>query len=227
MTIPAAPGVVFTAATPVQSAGTATVSPTSLRWNIASIATDTTATLVVEARAKTASEDSRIVWKDLSTKATMAYDGGPTLTSSTRGPKVIPPSGGFETARYGDKPFPMIPVDFRDRKHKAHHSGDALAKVVNSPDYPGSTYNLYQEMSYGQLHPFGSVPSVGIASRNFEYEPGFDFTERDVRKPSCRGATLGQALAMLRRAQAEVLSCRNERPEVEEAFVALVGSDTA
>jgi immune inhibitor A len=193
VTIPAPSGVVFTGATPVNGAGTATVAPTSLSWQIASIATDTTATLVVEARAKGPSEDERIVWKDLSTKATMTYDGGPSLTSSSRGPKVIPPTGGFETARYGDKPFPMIPVDFRDRKHKSHHSGDALAKVVNSPDYPGSTYNLYQEMSYGQLHPFGSVPSVGIASRNFEYEPGFDFTERDVRKPSCRGATLGQA----------------------------------
>jgi immune inhibitor A len=193
VTIPAPPGVVFTAATPVKKAGTATVSVTSLTWSIASIATDTTATLVVDARAKKTTEDSRIVWKDLSTKATMTYDGGPSLSSSTRGPKVIPPSGGFETARYGDKPFPMIPVDFRDRKHKAHHSGDALANVVNSPDYPGSTYNLYQEMSYGQLHPFGSVPSVGIASRNFEYEPGFDFTERDLKKPSCRGATLGQA----------------------------------
>jgi immune inhibitor A len=193
VTIPAPPGVVFTSAKPVNKAGAATMTPTSITWTIASIATDTTATLVAEARAKQASEDSRIVWKDLSTTATMTYDGGSALTSESRGPKVIPPTGGFETARYGDKPFPMIPVDFRDRKHKPRHSGDELAKVVNSPDYPGSTYNLYQEMSYGQLHPFGSVPSVGVASAKFDYGPGFDFSERDLLKPTCRGATVGDA----------------------------------
>ncbi len=193
VTVPAPPGVVFTAATPVKGAGAVTLTPSSVSWNIASIATDTTATLVVEARAMKTTEDSRIVWKDLSSKATMTYTGGPSLSSQSRGPKVIPPTGSFETARYGDKPFPMIPVDFRDRKHKPRHSGDELAKVVNSPDYPGSTYNLYQEMSYGQLHPFGSVPSVGIASAKFDYEPGFKFSERDLKKPTCRGATLGQA----------------------------------
>jgi M6 family metalloprotease-like protein len=169
------------------------VTPTSLTWNIASIATDATATLVVDARAKKTTDDARIVWKDLSTTASMTYDGGSTLNSTTRGPKVIPPNGGFETARYGDKPFPVIPVDFTDRKHKVRHNGDELSKVINSKDYPGSTYNLYQEMSYGQLHPFGSVPSVGVASKNFDYQPGFKFSERDVKKPTCRGATIGQA----------------------------------
>ena len=193
VTIPAASGMELVGATPLKKAGTATVTPTSLTWNIASIATDTTATLVVEARAKKTTEDPRIVWKDVSTTATMTYDGGSALRSTTRGPKVIPPTGGFETARYGDKPFPIIPVDFLDRKHKTRHSGDELAKVVNSKDYEGSTYNLYQEMSFGQLHPFGSVPSVGVASKNFDYAPGFEFTERDVKKPTCRGATVGQA----------------------------------
>ena len=192
VTLNAPPGVVFSGATPLKRAGTVSASPTSISWNLASIATDTTATLVVDARAKNATEDARIVWKDLSTNATMTYTGGPTQTAKTRGPKVIPPSGGFETARYGDKPFPMIPVDFLDRKHKTRHSGDELAKVVNSKDYPGSTYNLYQEMSFGQLHPFGSVPSVGVASAKFDYEHGFKFTERDLKKPTCRGATLGQ-----------------------------------
>lgn len=196
VTVPAPPGVVFTGAKAVNRAGTATFTPTSITWKIASIATDTTATLVVEARSKRPAEDPRIVWKDLSTTATMTYDGGPSLTSQTRGPKVIPPTGNFETARYGDKPFPIIPVDFRDRKHKPRHSGDELAKVVNSKDYPGSTYNLYQEMSFGQLHPFGSVPSVGVASAKFDYEPGFDFSQRDLMKPTCRGATLGQADAV-------------------------------
>lgn len=38
------------------------------------------------------------------------------------------------------------------------------------------------------------------------------------------GATLGSALAALREADAEVLACRHERPEVEEAFLALIGA---
>ena len=193
VTVPAPPGVVFTNAEPVGGVGTATTAADAITWTIASLANDTTAILVAQARAKTASEDTRIVWKDLSTTATMNYDGGTPTSAESHGPKVIPPSGGFETARYGDKPFPMIPVDFRDRKHKSHHSGEALARVVNSPDHPGSTYNLYQEMSFGQLHPFGSVPSVGIASADFAYGPGFTFTERDLKKPTCRGATLGSA----------------------------------
>ncbi|MDQ3778700.1 MAG: hypothetical protein M3310_07570, partial [Actinomycetota bacterium] len=194
-TITAPDGVTFLGAKPLGGAGTATVDPTSISWRIPSIATGTAATLVVEARADTLGADPEIVWKDLSTKATLTYDGyaGAEIASTTRGPKVIPPTGGFETARYGDKPFPIIPVDFRDRKHKPHRTGRKLAQVVNDPNYAGSTYNLYQEMSFGQLHPFGSVPSANIASAGFDYTHGFDFTERDVTKPTCRGATLASA----------------------------------
>ncbi len=193
VTVPAPSGVVFTRARAVGGAGSIVVDPGTITWTLPSVASDTTETLVAEAQAKTTVQDARIVWKDLSSTATMTYDGGPTTRSQSRGPKVIPPAGGFDTARYGDKPFPMIPVDFLDRKHKPRHSGDQLAKVVNSKDYPGSTYNLYQEMSFGQLHPFGSVPSVGVASAGFSYGPGFKFTERDLKKPTCRGATVGQA----------------------------------
>ncbi len=109
---------------------------------------------------------------------------------STHGPKVIPPAPEFDTSRYGDKPFVIVPVDFRDRKHDAAHTGDALANKVNSPGVAGSTFNLYQEMSYGQLFPNGEVPSAKIASAGFEYEPGFEFSSRDPLKPSCRGTTV-------------------------------------
>jgi immune inhibitor A len=189
VTIPAPAGVIFTGAHALKKAGTVTATASGVSWTLPSIATDTTATLVVEARAKKTTEDSRIVWKDLSSKATMTYTGGPAIASESHGPKVIPPTGGYETARYGDKPFPVIPVDFRDRKHK--RPGELLADVINSPDRPGSTFNLYQEMSYGQLYPVAGVPSAGIASAKFDYEQGFTFTERDVTKPTCRGATIG------------------------------------
>ena len=52
------------------------------------------------------------MWKDLSSTATLTYAGhSGSLTDESHGPKVIPPTGGFETARYGDKPFPIVPVD--------------------------------------------------------------------------------------------------------------------
>ena len=38
-----------------------------------------------------------------------------------------PAEGDFETARYGDRPFPVVPVDYFDRKHDGAHTGDALA----------------------------------------------------------------------------------------------------
>ena len=188
VTIPAPDGVSFTQVKPLRGAGTASMGASGITWSIPSVASGDTATLVVEARADTLAQDPRIVWKDLSSTATLTYDGrNAPLKAQSHGPKVIPPTGGFETARYGDKPFPIVPVDYTDRKHETRHSGAALARKVNSPNVPGSTYNLYQEMSYGQLHPFGSVPSVGIATAGWNYPGGFRFSERDVTKPTCRG----------------------------------------
>jgi immune inhibitor A len=197
ITVPAPSGVVFKSARALKKAGTVTVTASSISWKLSSIATGTTATLVVDARAKKAGEDSRIVWKDLSSTATLTYDGQTAaVTATSHGPKVIPPVGGFETARYGDKPFPVIPVDFRDRKHKAARNGEKVSTVINSPDYAGSTFNLYQEMSYGQLFPIGDIPSADIATAKFDYGPGFDFSERDLKKPTCRGLSLGNQTSL-------------------------------
>src|SRR6185295_17734692 len=57
-------------------------------------------------------------------------------------------------------------------------------------------YNLYQEMSYGQLFPYADVPSAGIATAGFDYTPGFDFSQPVLVRPdntpgTCRGTTLG------------------------------------
>ncbi len=198
VTIPKPPSLTFVGVNPLGGAGSAnTGGGNTVTWNIGTLAAATSggptvATLVVRARAATLAQDPEIVWKDLSSTARLTYTGGPAgLTSSTHGPKVIPPSDEYETARYGDKPFVMVPVDFTDRKHSADHTGDALARKVNSPATAGSTFNLYQEMSYGQLYPNGVVPSVGIGSRGFDYAPGFEFSTRDPLKPTCRGTTYG------------------------------------
>ena len=200
VTIPPVDGTTFTQARPAAGAGTATIgSDGAIRWTVGALdaagdAGPATKTLVAEARADTTTEDPRIVWKNLSSTATLTYTGGPAgLTSTSLGPKVVPPSEAYASARYGYRPFPVVPVDYTDRKHAPSHVGDRLANVINSPDFEGSTYNLYQEMSLGQLSPNGTVPSAGIDTAGFEYEPGFDFTDL-APGGTCRGGvTVGDA----------------------------------
>ncbi|HEX6379939.1 MAG TPA: immune inhibitor A domain-containing protein, partial [Acidimicrobiia bacterium] len=205
-TLTAPPSLTFLDATPLAGGGSASVSAGSVTWNVGTVPAATGAgpmvrTLVVTARAATLGQDEEVVWKDLSTTATLSYDGGPAgIASSTHGPKVIPPNGGFETARYGDKPFPIVPVEYVDLERQKEEPFDndsaKLNRVVNDPDFVGSTFNLYQEMSYGQLFPQGSVPSAGIATATFSgYGPGYDFTTPDRTDPenaACRGATAAE-----------------------------------
>lgn len=204
VTIPAPPvggdpTLAFTGAVTLNDTGAVSVTPTEITWTIADLpgvdaeGVGTSATLVVEARADELAEDPEIVWKDLSTTARLDYaeNPGPTITAESHGPKVIPPTGGHETARYGDKPFPMVPVDYTDRKHQSANPGDELSRIVNDPNFDGSTFNLYQEMSYGQLYPDGTVPSAGVATAGFDYAPGFDFTTPS-RDRTCRGTTYAE-----------------------------------
>jgi immune inhibitor A len=207
VTIAAPPSSTFVNATPLNSGETAAVSASSITWNIGTLPAATEAgpmvrTLVVTAQAATLGQDPEVVWKDLSTTATLNYTGQPAaITSTTHGPKVIPKEGGFETARYGDKPFPMVPVEYVDLERQSDdpdNDSEKLNTVVNDPGFVGSTFNLYQEMSYGQLFPQGSVPSAGIATATFSgYEAGFDFTTPNRTDPvegdpACRGATAAE-----------------------------------
>ena len=41
-------------------------------------------------------------------------------------PRVIPQGEQYDTARYGDRPFPVVPVDYIDRKHQTDHTGELL-----------------------------------------------------------------------------------------------------
>lgn len=206
VTLAAPPSSTFIDATPLNSSESATVGASTITWTIGTIPAATEAgpmvrTLVVTARAAGLGVDPEVVWKDLSATATLTYAGLPgPITSTTHGPKVIPPAGGFETARYGDKPFPIVPVEYADLDRQSNETWDNDAEkldiVVNDPGFVGSTYNLYQEMSFGQLFPQGRVPSAGIASATFSgYQPGFDFTTPDRTNPTlaaCRGATMAE-----------------------------------
>ncbi|HYF64596.1 MAG TPA: immune inhibitor A domain-containing protein, partial [Herpetosiphonaceae bacterium] len=197
--IPAPDGTGFLAAT--TGSGTAAISPTSgtITWNIGAVpaaaadGTPSVATLIVQAQADSLAEDPQVVWKDLSSTATLTYAGQPagTIAAASHGPKVIPVDRQYDTARYGDRPFPVVPVDWADRKHEAAHTGDLLSRVLNDPTMPGSTFNLYQEMSYGQLFPEGTVPSSNIATAGFDgYAPGFQFTTLQPQG-TCKGVTRG------------------------------------
>ncbi len=194
VSIPAANGMTYTnAAAAAAGSGTCSVSGGAVSWTIPSIPAATSTgpgivSCVLQGRARTAAQDPQIVWKDLSTTATLSYSGG-SRTATSHGPKVIPPSQTYDTARYGDRPFPVVPVDFSDRSHEASHTGEALANKINSPAVAGSTFNLYQEMSYGQLFPHANVPSAAIATAGWTgYAPGFQFTTAEPAG-TCRGVT--------------------------------------
>ena len=53
-----------------------------------------------------------------------------------------------------------MPVDYADFKHATDAA--ELETVINDPANPASTFNLYQEMSYGQLYPNGVIGSIGV-----------------------------------------------------------------
>jgi len=183
VTIPEAPSVTHLDAVVLGDVGTVDLINGTVTWEIATVTAGSLNTLVVEAEAASLATDERVVWKDLSAIVTMTRDGADDLVARTHGPKVIPPAGLFESARYGDKPFPMVLVEYTDPvigKHQPENTAEKLDEVVNSPDFAGSTFNLYQEMSYGQLFPKGLVPSAGIDAAGWDYEPGFEFTNAEV-----------------------------------------------
>ena len=202
VSIPAPDGTTFTHVTAATDSGSASISGGTITWNVGNVAaaaadgTPALKTLVVEAKADTLGQDPKIVWKNLSSTATLTYTGGPTQTSQSHGPKVIPPKATFDTARYGDRPFAVVPADYFDRKHRDVHTGEALREKINSPEIPGSTLNLYQEISYGQLFPNGTVPSAGITSAGWDVQwknpryqgTGFQFSSVEPGG-ACYGAT--------------------------------------
>jgi len=182
----APPGSTFLSAT---GPGSHPVTGSGFTWEPGPIAAGDSVTLVLESQAATTFELPTIVWRDLSSEAVMSVPSQPSVTATAHGPKVVPPNETYATARYGDRPFPVVPVQYTDRPYQADNSGDELEDVINDPGNEGSTFNLYQEMSLGQLFPHGTVPSAGVASADFDYSPGFDFTNRAVPGNTCAGFT--------------------------------------
>jgi M6 family metalloprotease-like protein len=160
-------------------------------WTPGEIAAGAEPTLILESQAASTAQEPTIVWRDLSTKAVLDTSVARSTVFS-HGPKVIPPGESYETAKYGDRPFPVVPVQYTDRDYQPTNSGGELEDVINDPSKPGSTFNLFQEMSLGQLYPRASVGSAGLDGVGFDYEPGFDFTNAQAGG-TCGGATLEDA----------------------------------
>lgn len=174
----------------ILSAGTTPVGASSHTWTVGLLAPGASRTLVLESRAAELAELPTVVWRDLSTTAEVSV-GSATTTVTSHGPKVIPPGSEFDTARYGDRPFPVVPVAYTDRDHIAHDS--TLDQVINDPGYEGSTFNLFQEMSLGQLYPEGTVPSTGKDTADFAYGPGFPFSKAQLGGTCTGGATVADS----------------------------------
>ncbi len=186
VTIPASRGMSWTGVR--SSVGTPRLADGAVTWTVPSVAGGQTLALVLEAKARTTAQEPTVVWRNISSIATVSVAGGTPTKVASHGPKVIPPSGGYETARYGDRPFPVVPVDYADFKHTA--SAEELDRTINDPANPGSTFNLFQEMSFGQLFPKGTVGSVGVDSRPVTPEDDLRFSTIDPEQVNtCTGTT--------------------------------------
>ncbi len=194
------------------SAVGATVAPTAVAWAVGVLPAGQTRTLVLESQTATTAQDPRVVWKNIASTATASATGlAATAPARSHGPKVIPadPSGSYDSARYGDRPFPVVPVEFADRKYNGGtpanpvpavggdgpNTAEALAEAINSKANKGSTFNLYQEMSYGQLFPQGTVPALG-KTEAFGVQATKAFTQPSAPAGTCTGVTPGTGSGM-------------------------------
>ena len=197
VSIPAPDGTTFTHVTTATGNGTAAISGGTITWNVGSVpaaaadGTPALKTLVVEAKADTLGQDPQIVWKNLSSTATLTYTGGPALTSTEPRAEGDPAEGDASTP----------PATATGRSRSSRPTTSTASTPTSTPasrcarrstrrTSPGSTFNLYQENSYGQLFPNGTVPSAGLTTAGWDVQwksaryqgSGFQFTTPDARR---------------------------------------------
>jgi M6 family metalloprotease-like protein len=201
VTLPAS--AVFVNATPAPNSGIGTpASP--LTWNVGILAPNGSGRILIRAKALDLDQDPEIIWKDLSANAslTASVTGIPqAVAAKTMGPKVTT----LQTARYGERPFPVVMVQYQDIKHctgpgqpyeecTGNHTAQALDAAVNSKTSGKSLWQLYQDMSFGQLSPVGFVrPAVGSTTKPFDATYNHKFSSL-----SPGGTCTGQTLAPLK-----------------------------
>ena len=205
------PSAVFVSATPPPDSGNGSVSA-PLTFNLGVLAPNASGRILIRARAAGLDEDPEIIWKDISATARLnAVVGGiaqPEVSARTLGPKVTT----LQTARYGERPFPVVMVQYQDIKRckgvgdpypecTGDHTAGALDAAVNSKTSGKSLWQLYQDMSFGQLFPVGQVrPAVGATTQAFDPTYPHKFSNLLNIDPTmngglCTGTTLEAARA--------------------------------
>ncbi|MCU1622969.1 MAG: Immune inhibitor peptidase [Frankiales bacterium] len=169
--------------------GSVTLAHGLVSWKVSNLESGARAVLILEAQAETTAQEPTVVWRNISSRGTLTTGASQGVFAS-HGPKVIPPAGGYDTARYGDRPFPVVPVDYADFQHT--RSSAKLDSTINGKSNPASTFNLYQEISYGQLFPHATIPSVALKNKTYSPDPQpLKFsTLGPTTTNTCTGATL-------------------------------------
>lgn len=209
------PAAVFVRATPAAEGGSGTEAA-PLRFRLPALTAGESGKLVIEIRAKTLQEDAEVMWKNLSSRLSVQPTGSAeTLALLTHGPKVTT----LRSARFGDRPFPVVMVEYQDVKHctgasmpfpecGSNHTAERLDAAVNSKTSGTSLWQLYQDMSFGQIHPIGRVsPAPGSTSVAYDASYPHKFSE-PAPGGVCTGTTLGPLWAQSPAAAAGLLRNR-------------------
>ena len=168
------------------------VSGNTFTWNIGSIAdglewpsgAKAGNRILITARAETFKENPQVVHRDLSATAVLSQAGKSALSSTTHGPRVST----LDTARYGDRPFPVVLVDYLDFKHSPAATGWTFHNRISNKHNPASLYTHYQNMSYGQLYPDGRLAALNAETTAFT-EDTFKWSNPYLSGNSCTGIT--------------------------------------
>lgn len=198
------PAAMFNKATPAAASGDGKATP--LSFTLAAIPAKSKGKIVVEARAKTLAEDPEVMWKTVFTEVSMEVTGQPAVALRSHGPKVSE----LKSLRMGDRPFPVVMVQYQDIKHctgknlrgglptdpndescTQAHTAATLDAAINSRTSGKSLYQLYQDMSFGQIFPQGSVnPKAGTPDTNFDSTYNHKFTVLAPDGACASGVTL-------------------------------------
>ena len=186
--------------TPAAASGNGTASA-PLTYVIPALGAGESGRIIAEAKAKSLAEDPEILWKDLSAKLLVEVPGQAAMNAVTHGPKVTT----LASARYGDRPFPVVMVQYQDVRRcsgagerangvpadecESDHTAERLDEAVNSRTSGQSLWQLYQDMSFGQLHPIGAI-SPAPQSPDTPFDPSYEhkFAELSI-SGTCNGAT--------------------------------------
>lgn len=158
---------VFLRSTPMPDSGTG-VAGNPLIYTLGVVAPNTIGKIVIEARAKDLDEDPEVIWKDVSADAALTVVPNATVTARSRGPHVTT----LSSARFGDRPFPVVNVQYADVSHctgagtplpecTGNNTASELDDLINSRTSGNSVWQHFNDISLGKLNPIGTVSASG------------------------------------------------------------------